>query len=73
MGLIKNSWGGNVFAPQAQMTVLTSARLTDNNSLEKPASVVPAVSNITIPGTDFTHEFPANSLTVLRLGVRQIK
>ena len=54
-------------APQAQQTVLTSPRLTDNNSLNQPARVTPVVTDLTIPGAEFAHEFPANSLTVLRL------
>ena len=55
------------FAPPAQMTVLTSARLTDNNSLEDSAKVAPVTTSLTISDLKFVHDFPANSLTVLRL------
>jgi alpha-L-arabinofuranosidase len=52
---------------KAELTLLTSAQLNDNNSLQNPTNVVPKVSEITIADTKFTHEFPANSLTVLRV------
>ncbi len=55
------------FAPQAQQTVLASDRLTDNNSLDDPRKVVPVTTSLEISGPQFTHDFPANSLTVLRL------
>lgn len=62
-----NISGAANLAGQAQLTELTSARLTDNNSLENPATVIPMTSQLVIPGPEFTHSFPANSLTVLRL------
>jgi alpha-L-arabinofuranosidase len=55
------------FAPPAQLTVLTSARLADNNSLADPAKVAPVTTRLTISDLKFVHDFPANSLTVLRL------
>lgn len=55
------------FAPQVQLTVLASSRPSDNNSLETPANVVPVTTSLMIPGLEFTNDFPANSLTVLRL------
>ena len=55
------------FAPQAQLTVLTSGRLADNNSLEKTANVAPVNTSFMISDLKFAHDFPANSLTVLRL------
>ena len=51
----------------AQMTVLTSANPADNNSLERPTKIQPRESSLTIRDGQFTHEFPAYSLTVLRL------
>jgi alpha-L-arabinofuranosidase len=59
--------GLNVVAPKAQLTLLTSAQLNDNNSLQNPTNVLPKTSEITIAGPKFAHEFPPNSLTVLRL------
>jgi alpha-L-arabinofuranosidase len=55
------------FVPQAQVTVLASGRLTDNNSLEEPAKVVPQTTSRIISDSKFVQDFPANSLTVLRL------
>lgn len=51
----------------ARMTVLTSGRLSDNNSLEQPSRVRPVTTEVAIPGADFTREFPARSFSVLRL------
>jgi alpha-L-arabinofuranosidase len=51
----------------AEVTVLTSAEATDNNSLDQPTRVLPVESSVSVTGNDFQHEFPANSLTVLRL------
>ncbi len=67
MNATLNLTGLQHVAPTAQLTVLTSARLTDNNSLDTPTKVVPATSIINVSGPQFTHEFPANSLTILRL------
>jgi len=50
--------------------VLTSSDLADNNSLAEPTKVRPVETSVTIDGKDFSHEFPANSLTVLRLKTR---
>jgi alpha-L-arabinofuranosidase len=49
------------------VTVLTSARGSDNNSLENPVAVVPSTTRAKIAGAKFDYEFPAQSLTVLRL------
>ena len=54
-------------APTANVTVLTSAKPTDNNSLRRPQAVVPAETQIDGVGPEFAHEFPPNSLTILRL------
>jgi len=51
----------------AEMTRITSARASDNNSLTSPTNVIPSVSQINIPGPTFAQEFPPNSLTVLKL------
>jgi alpha-L-arabinofuranosidase len=53
--------------PEAKGSVLRSARLSDNNSLENPESVVPTPIQTPIAGNRFTYNFPSNSLTVLRL------
>lgn len=53
--------------PDASVTVLTSASLSGNNSLDEPNRVAPAESRISTASQEFTHEFPANSLTILRI------
>ena len=54
---------------KARAILLTSDQLSDNNSLEEPRKVIPVASEIEVPGPRFTREFPAHSLTVLRLKV----
>lgn len=65
-----NLRGVDRLSPQAQVTVLTSAALTDNNSLAEPTKVVPAESTINPTGPTFQHDFPPHSLTILRLKTR---
>jgi len=54
-------------SPEGEVTVLRSERLDDNNSLDNPMRVVPTTSKIATAGARFGHEFPAFSLTVMRL------
>jgi alpha-L-arabinofuranosidase len=56
--------------PDATVTVLTSENLADNNSLDEPTRVTPAESRVNATAGGFTHEFPARSLTVLRIRTR---
>jgi alpha-L-arabinofuranosidase len=60
----------NRVADKAQMTVLKSAELADNNSLQNPTRVLPVETQVNIAGKDFSHEFPPYSLTVLRVKTR---
>jgi alpha-L-arabinofuranosidase len=46
--------------------VLTSADLKDENSFDNPTKVVPKEETVTGVSTNFIHQFPANSVTVLR-------
>jgi alpha-L-arabinofuranosidase len=52
---------------EAQLTVLTSERPEDNNSLENPGKVVPISSTLTGIQNKLAHAFPAYSLTVIRM------
>ena len=61
--------GVKKLAATAQATVLTSVKPTDENSLENPTKVSPKTEMVKITGTSFTHKFPGNSFTVLRIGV----
>lgn len=65
-----NLRGVERLSSDAQVTVLTSAALADNNSLEEPKKVMPAAKTIHTAGTTFNHEFPPYSLTILRLKTR---
>jgi alpha-L-arabinofuranosidase len=60
---------GNV-KPDAKVIVLTSADLADNNRLDEPTRVTPTERRINTAGSEFGHEFPARSLTVLRIQTR---
>lgn len=53
--------------PEATVTVLTAGDLSDNNSLDEPTRVTPVVSTIDAAAGEFAYEFPARSLTVLRI------
>ena len=65
-----NFAGVSGIVPQGQLTLLTSAKLSDNNSLEHPTQVQPVTTEISLTEPKFTREFPAHSLTVLRLKTR---
>jgi alpha-L-arabinofuranosidase len=54
-------------ASEAQAIVLTSADAKDENSLEEPMKVSPKSQTLRLAGPKFTHSFPGNSLTVLRV------
>ena len=58
-------------APDALATVFTSTSADDENSFESPRKVAPRNEAIKIPGATFPHIFPANSLTILRLKLRE--
>ena len=51
-----------------RMTVLTSAKPSDTNTIEAPGAVVPKATTITGLGNGFTRTVPAYSVTILALG-----
>ena len=56
----------------ATATVLTSASPEDENTLEEPTKVVPAVSQpISNASAHFRHTFPAHLVTVLQIKVEK--
>lgn len=59
--------GGSQIAKRATCTVLTSASLTDENSLAEPKKVSPVTTTLSGIATEFRHSFKAHSLTVLRI------
>jgi len=56
--------------PKAKAIVLTSDKLTDENSLENPKKVYPAESSLSLSGSTFSYSFKPYSLTVLRVPMR---
>jgi alpha-L-arabinofuranosidase len=50
-----------------QAIVLTSENPTDENSLTEPTKVAPVTKTIDVSGPSFSHAFPGNSVTILRL------
>lgn len=56
-------------AKPAQGWVLTSGNAMDENSLDKPVKVAPTAFTLDVVAPAFTHAFPGNSVTVLRLPV----
>ena len=50
--------------------VLSSDGPEDENSLEQPSKVIPVTKRLNCSGTNFSHNFPGNSVTVLRLPYR---
>ena len=55
----------------ATAVVLSSADAMDENSLEQPTKVAPVSVTIDNAAESFTHAFPGNSVTVLRLPVKK--
>jgi alpha-L-arabinofuranosidase len=58
---------GGKLLPTATATVLASQRPEDENTLEQPRKVSPTTLPLGNCGPAFSHTFPANSVTVLRL------
>jgi alpha-L-arabinofuranosidase len=53
--------------PNASAIVLTADTPDAENSLAQPERVTPTRSTLRVSGPEFTHRFPAHSLTILRL------
>jgi len=65
-----NLEGMGHISPNATVTLVTSANLSDNNCLDEPNRVAPTESQVDTIAGEFTHEFPANSLTILRIATQ---
>ncbi len=59
--------GAKKIAARAKAIVLTSKNAMDENSIAEPAKVAPVEAEISNAAPSFTHSFPANSVTVIRL------
>jgi alpha-L-arabinofuranosidase len=62
--------GARQLASAAQAIFLASDKAADENSLAEPTKVAPKSVPRQISGSPFTHNFPGNSFTVLRIGNR---
>ena len=62
-----NLRGAEKVGSSAQAIVLASKNPTDENSLTEPVKVAPVTQTIEKAGANFSHTFPGNSVTVLRL------
>ena len=51
----------------ARAMVLTSEKPTDENSLTNPSKVVPIAQSMDVAGSSIHHQFPGNSVTVIRV------
>jgi alpha-L-arabinofuranosidase len=61
--------GARIVRPGSKVTVLTSAKPTDENTLENPKAVAPVTKPLSANSTEFHHVFPGNSVSVMRLKV----
>ncbi len=61
--------GSGPLAKKARVITLSHDDPTAENSLDDPEVIVPRETACDTPGAEFLHTFPANSLTVLRIGV----
>ena len=64
-----NLAGANKVSAKAKLVVLTGASPHDENSFDQPSKVAPVESEVEISSSRFTQTLPANSLTVLRVGM----
>ena len=62
--------GAKQVQPLGTAIVLTSENASDENTLDNPAKVAPVTQLLQNAGRDFKHNFPANSVTVLRLKIK---
>ena len=62
--------GASKIGPTAEAVVLAASALDDSNSLEQPDKILPRVQKIENLNVNCTREFPAYSITVLKLRTR---
>ena len=56
---------------KAKATILASADAMDENTLDAPTKVAPVEITVDDAAPNFTHTFPGNSVTVLRMDVKK--
>ena len=62
-----NIAGAKSIAPQARLLVMSHTDQSEENSVESPTKIAPVESTLDVAGPRFTHIFPANSITVMRI------
>jgi alpha-N-arabinofuranosidase len=62
--------GADKVQPKGELATLAAAGLNDTNSIEQPQKVAPRTEEVEGLSADFTREFPAYSVTVLKLKVK---
>jgi len=62
--------GPLVLEPQAESVTMSAASPADTNSIEDPKKVAPADETIDGVSPDFTHTFPAYSISVVKLKLK---
>jgi alpha-L-arabinofuranosidase len=53
--------------PDAEITVLTSDNLKDENSMDNPKKIYPQITTFNGVRDNFVYEFPKYSLTIIRI------
>ncbi len=70
VSLAINLSGARIVASKAKAIVLTSADIKDENTFDAPQKVAPREEAITNAAVSFRHDFPANSVSVLRISAK---
>ena len=59
--------GATGIAPKGEAIIMSAEKPDDTNSINDPTKVVPVTTPVDGLGTSFAREFPAYSITVLKL------
>jgi alpha-N-arabinofuranosidase len=62
--------GASKIKPEGEAVVLAAASLNDTNTIEEPKKVAPRTEMVNGLGASFTREFPAYSVTVLKVSAK---
>lgn len=62
--------GAHGVLPHATVTEMTATSRTDKNTMSNPTKVVPVTRTVRGVSDSFTYDFPASSITFIRLSVR---
>jgi alpha-L-arabinofuranosidase len=66
-----NLVGAKKLSSTGQAIVLSSGSARDENTIDEPMKVSPKTETLAVSGPKITRSFPANSLTVLRVGLEK--